>query len=455
MKRWLGKIWIAAASLAALSACDGEPAVAKDSAASDAAGARGAGVGDIADAAAPGDSAGASAGDASVDSSTGADAGGDGAGGDGSSASDGVSGSTVDAGVEAGAGGCVEAAPCDDGDACTVGDVCKAGSCIAGVALQCNGNACAAASCDPAKGCQFQDVAGTCDDASACTSGDTCQQGLCVGKSLICDDGNVCTAEACDPAKGCTKALEPNDSLCGDKSVCVQGACVPTGTIFAHTSSALYRLELKNKAFVLVGNFTFNKYQGEVTDIAIDRKDTLYAITYTDLFTCKTSNAACTWLMTLPQSFNGMTFVHSGTIYPDQDALIGIANSGGWYHVQYAASPPAVVQLGSYGSGYGSSGDAFSVKGIGTFATATKLGSPSDVLVKVDPMTGKVLSEVGATGVYGLWGVAWWQGVAYGFSSGGTIYEIDLKTGKAKSLSGFQMPSASWWGAGVSTEASN
>lgn len=413
-----------------------------------------------ADATAASDVAGDTAGGTSGDTGAGTDAGSPGADGDGATvgssgaAVDATTGSTDDVGNDAGAGACAEGTPCDDGNACTVGDVCKAGSCVAGIALQCKGNTCASASCDPAEGCQFQDLPGSCDDASACTLEDTCQAGLCVGKALICDDGNVCTAEACDPTQGCTKAQEPDDSSCGNKSVCIKGACVATGTILAHTSSALYRLELKTKSFVLVGNFTFNKYQGEVTDIAIDRKDALYAITYTDLFTCKASTAACTWIMTLPQSFNGMTFVHSGTIYPDQDALIGIANSGGWYHVQYAASPPAVVQLGSYGFPYGSSGDAFSVKGIGTFATATKVGSFSDVLVEIEPKTGKVLKEVGATGVSGLWGVAWWQGVAYAFSSGGTIYEIDLKTGKAAPLSGFQLPSASWWGAGVSTEAS-
>lgn len=35
----------------------------------------------------------------------------------------------------------------------------------------------------------------------------------------------------------------------------------------------------------------------------------------------------------------------------------------------------------------------------------------------------------------------------------GSVYSLDLTTGKATALSGFVVPKASWWGAGVSTEA--
>ena len=346
---------------------------------------------------------------------------------------------------------CSDGMACEDGDACTVNDVCKAGVCVAGPPRVCTGNECSIASCDPAKGCVFQDLTTPCDDGSLCTQDDVCANASCTGKTVICDDGNDCTADSCDPTKGCVVTQQPDDLPCGGKSVCYKGACVATGTIFAHTSSELYRLELKSKSFVKVGNFAFDKSPGSVTDIAIDRKDTLYAITFSDLFVCKTSDAKCSWVMSLPTSFNGMTFVHSGTIYPDQDALIGIANDGGWHHVQFNASPPKIVKLGSYG-GYGSSGDAFSVKGVGTFATVTKAGSSSDLLVSVDPKTGKVLAEVGKTGVSGLWGVAWLDGAAYGFSSGGSVYVIDIQTGVAKPVSGVAVPKASWWGAGVSTE---
>lgn len=346
---------------------------------------------------------------------------------------------------------CSDGAPCDDGDACTDGDSCKAGVCVPGPPRVCTGNECSIASCDPQIGCVFQDLTTPCDDGSLCTTDDTCANAICHGKAVNCDDGNECTVDSCEVTQGCVTTLQIDDVPCGNKAVCYKGACVATGTIFAHTSSELFRLELKSKSFVKVGAFQFDKNSGSVTDIAIDRTDKLYAITFGDLFVCKPSDAKCVWVMSLPTSFNGMTFVHAGTIYPDQDALIGIANDGGWHHVQFNANPPKIVKLGSYG-GYGSSGDAFSVKGIGTYATVTKFGTSSDLLVSVDPKTGKVLAEVGPTGVSGLWGVAWLDGSAYGFSSTGSVYTIDIQTGAAKSVTGVTVPSASWWGAGVSTE---
>ena len=174
-------------------------------------------------------------------------------------------------------------------------------------------------------------------------------------------------------------------------------------------------------------------------------------MTFNDLFTCKTHNAACTWVMKLPTNFNGMTFVHKGTIYPSQDALIGIANDGGWWHIDL--DKMKLKKLGSYGKGYTSSGDAFSVLGVGTYATVKKSGSLSDVLVQVDPKTGKVLKDLGSIGATNLWGLAWWDGVFYGFSSTSNVWDINVKTGKGTNLKGFTGTKAAWWGAGVSTEA--
>ncbi len=347
-----------------------------------------------------------------------------------------------------------DGAGCDDGDKCTSGDTCAKGVCTPGPATDCTpSTSCATGACDPAKGCVFAEKTGPCDDGSACTTDDTCTNAFCKGAPLNCDDGNACSDDSCDPVKGCVHTATANDVPCGGTKVCAAGSCVSAGTLYAHTSSALYQLDLKTKAFTLVANFTFDKSGGSVTDIALDRSSSLFAVTFGDLFTCKTTNAKCTWLMKLPTSFNGLTFVHKGTIYPAQDALIGVANDGGWYHVDYQATPPKLKKLGSYGSGYTSSGDAFSVLGIGTYATVKKSGVGGDVLVRVDPKTGKVLQDLGGIGASNLWGFAWWDGVFYGFASNGAVWDIDVKTGKGKQLSGFTIPKAAWWGAGVSTEA--
>lgn len=223
--------------------------------------------------------------------------------------------------------------------------------------------------------------------------------------------------------------------------------------VFAHSSDTLYRLD-KN-GFVKIGYFTFDKNPGSMTDIAIDKLGTLYAVTFDELFTCEAKTAKCKWIASLPESFNGLTFVPKGTVKPNDEALIGIANSGTWNLIDVKGSTATVTKLGNY-AGYTSSGDAFSVESIGTFATVKSSGSfgGTDILVEIDPANGSVKKKVGDTGVSDLWGFAWFGGKFYGFSSNTNVYEIDTTTAKAKVATGFVVPKGvAWWGAGVSTRA--
>ena len=223
--------------------------------------------------------------------------------------------------------------------------------------------------------------------------------------------------------------------------------------VFAHSSDTLYRLD-KN-GFVKIGYFTFDKNAGTMTDIAIDKLGTLYGVTFDDLFTCESKTAKCKWIASLPESFNGLTFVPKGTVDPNDEALIGIANSGAWNHITVKGSTATVTKLGAY-NGYTSSGDAFSVESIGTFATVKSSSSfgGSDTLVQVDPATGSITKVIGDTGVSDLWGFAWFGGKFYGFSDDTNVYEIDTTNAKAKIATGFKIPSGvAWYGAGVSTRA--
>lgn len=220
--------------------------------------------------------------------------------------------------------------------------------------------------------------------------------------------------------------------------------------VFAHTSSQLYRLE--NNVFTLVGTFSFNKAFGQVTDIALDDAGLLFAVTFNDLFQCDKTNAKCTWLASLPQQFNGLTFVPKDVVTPGQPALIGVANSGDWNLITVKGTTATIQKLGSYG-GYASSGDAFSVEGVGTYATVKSGFGGTDKLVQVNPANGAVLKTIGDTGVSDLWGIAWSNQVLYGFSDDGKVYSLNMQTGKASTIPGLQVPSGSWWGAGVSTRA--
>lgn len=224
------------------------------------------------------------------------------------------------------------------------------------------------------------------------------------------------------------------------------------GVLYAHTADTLYKLD--KAGFVQVGNFLYNKNAGQMTDIAIDKDGKLFGVTFYDLFECDPKTAACNWLASLPSQFNGLTFVPVGTVKATEEALIGIENSGGWNLIEVQGASATIKKLGSYGA-YQSSGDAFSLEKVGTYATV-KAGmfGGNDKLAEVDAKTGKVTKIVGDTGVTDLWGFAWFNQVFYGFASNGGVYSVDVTNGKATKATGFSVPNGvSWWGAGVSTRA--
>lgn len=246
-----------------------------------------------------------------------------------------------------------------------------------------------------------------------------------------------------------SELLDPEDAGPVDTGPISTG---PVGELYAHTAKLLYRLDLKTGAFVKIGTFTFNKNPDSVTDLAVDDSGKLFVVTFEDLFECGIETAKCQWIAKLPSPFNALTFVPKGTIDPIADTLIGVSDEGGWNKIAIIGSTVKITELGSYGGGWLSSGDAFSVDTIGTYATLKGKGK-TDALAKVDPMTGKA-TIIGETGAQGLYGLAWWNGVFYAFSSNGNVYTLDVQTGKATVVAGIVVPKdVKWWGAGVSTRA--
>ena len=113
-------------------------------------------------------------------------------------------------------------APCTDNDKCTTNDTCASGTCVGGVAPNCNdGNPCTNDTCLADTGCQNLNNTASCDDNDKCTSNDKCAGGACKGTqnpASNCDDGNPCTDDSCDPALGCKHTN--NTAPCDDKDAC-------------------------------------------------------------------------------------------------------------------------------------------------------------------------------------------------------------------------------------------
>lgn len=293
-------------------------------------------------------------------------------------------------------------------------------------------------------------------DGSAGDTGDTAVAGT---DGQVIDDTSIADADAIEDTGGVEDVAEPDidwsellDNDVEDAGPPPEG---PVGQLYAHTSNTLYRLDLTAGKFTTVGKFAFNKSNGSVTDIAMDAYGKLYSVTDHDVFVCDVATAACKWLAKLPgtSTFNGLTFVPKGTVDPSSETLIGIETDGSWDKVDFSGASAKVTKLGQYGDGWLSSGDAFSVEGIGTYATLKGKGT-TDSLALVDPTNGKLIKVIGETGVKQLFGLAWWAGVFYAFSTDGNVYTLDVTTAKATPIKGIKVPTgAKWWGAGVSTRA--
>jgi len=232
---------------------------------------------------------------------------------------------------------------------------------------------------------------------------------------------------------------------------------VNTLTVYAHTSSELYYLDVKTAEVYLVGAFQFpsGASSREMTDIAIDRHGVLYGISFDDVFVIHPQTAKCWRLATLPSSFNGLTLIPREETGEATDALIGITNDGTWWRMSLGPGLPgtpaqlSLTPYGGFGGAWESSGDVFSIVGVGTFASVDTASSDRDQLVQVDPKTGAAIATIGSIGSYTqVWGLAGWTQRAYGFEAGGKVLVIDLATGAI--LTEKDMGKA-WWGAGVRT----
>jgi len=222
-------------------------------------------------------------------------------------------------------------------------------------------------------------------------------------------------------------------------------------TVYAHTSSALFLMDVKTEIVKEIGSF---KWPGQgtshqMTDIAIDYWGVMYGISFNDLYVVHPETARCVYLANLPDTFNGLTMVPKGLIDPFKEVLVGITQGGDWYRLTVNGSTVSYHKLGSYGYQYGSSGDAYSIQGVGTYAAVNKSVSADDYLVELNPLTGQVIAEIGPiTGYSDVWGLAGWTGKAFAFDASGAILLVDTATAQVKLIR--QTPHA-WWGAGVRT----
>lgn len=220
----------------------------------------------------------------------------------------------------------------------------------------------------------------------------------------------------------------------------------PVAAVYANSSSSLYVVNPATKAVSVVGAFQGCDF---VIDIAVNRTGGIFAASKTALYAVDPKTAECKPIAKGSYP-NSLSFVPQGTVDPDQEALVGYDGST---YVRIDPTTGLVSTLGDLGDpGLSSSGDIFSLIGGGTYLTV-KGQNCSDCLVQVDPTTGKLLKQLGPIGVYAnVWGLAFWAGTAYGFTSGGLMFSVDPVTMVTTPIF-YSGDTVAFWGAGSSTAA--
>jgi hypothetical protein len=242
------------------------------------------------------------------------------------------------------------------------------------------------------------------------------------------------------------------------------------GEVYAHSNLTLYRFNPVAGDFVTVGSFDCLNADGgvaEMLDIAIDRAGNMvgtaamseHATIVGRLVSIDKTTAACTVLKTGSYP-NSLAFVPVGTVLPDREALVGYVNDSYVMINPDTGLVSSIGNLNTIGAAtlWMSSGDIVSIVGGGTYLTIIAKGSVTtdpqgDRIAEVDPTTGAIKRVIGATGTPGLYGLGYWGGIAYGFSSSGLLVKIDLGTGAGTPIPITGAPATGFYGAGTTTIA--
>lgn len=217
--------------------------------------------------------------------------------------------------------------------------------------------------------------------------------------------------------------------------------------VYGNSPDVLYKLDPDTKQVTTIGTF-----QGctSVIDIALDKDSNLYGTTYDGLYHIDRDTAVCT-LIAQGAYPNSLSFVPAGTVHPTEETLVGYEGST---YVKIDTQSGLMVDIGTLSGGLVSSGDIVSVKNGKTLLTVNG-NNCNDCIVEVNPATGDLVKNWGSLGFGSVFGLAFWAGSAYGFDSGGDLFQIDFANNVLSTvlipIPG--NPELMFWGAGSTTSA--
>lgn len=261
------------------------------------------------------------------------------------------------------------------------------------------------------------------------------------------------------------------------------GTTEPGPTIFyAHTDTTLYSLDPTNISATptKIGDFDCIDGSGDtaaMTDIGVAKDGTLYGVSQGAAYPLeiKSGSVHCAASWPLPSKskgvFYGLTVAPENTV-STEEVLIAADSAGALWKID--ATSGITTQVGTFGSGWGLSGDIVFLANGGSplgFATVRKsTSSGTDTLIEIDvskvkPGSAAVMkTELGpvnkgswctnasSPSTFGsMYGIAAYQDKVYGFSRQGDIVEIHNDDGSGCLINAFS--TMKFAGAGVTTSA--
>jgi hypothetical protein len=225
--------------------------------------------------------------------------------------------------------------------------------------------------------------------------------------------------------------------------------------MFVHTDDTLFRMDNENFALIEVG--PFNAPNGErMTDLAITPNGEIYTVssststTTSALWLVDADNGQATRVAGVgevgEQPNVGLTFLIDGT-------LLATDKTGGVRKIDPLTG--AVTELGEFGTGYATAGDLVGIEDGRMFAISD-MGPHgnediNNVLITINPETGRFISEIGQIGWGRVFGSAVANNRIYAFTDEGFVIEINPSNGVGTERARYA--DTRFWGAGVTPRA--
>jgi hypothetical protein len=219
--------------------------------------------------------------------------------------------------------------------------------------------------------------------------------------------------------------------------------------VYAHDAKALYEVDPETLAVTKVADFVWPAAADKMTDLAVDQSGRMIGVSGGFVYAVDPKTGACTELSQLPAEtlFVGLSFIAQESGGPE--ILVGIDKTGGRVD-RIDPQSGQTTTIGTFGKRLLASGDIVSVKGLGTVATVIDGESETDFLARVDTSTGEA-TLIGDTGFSKIFGLGYWKGKLYAFTTAGEFVLLDVKTGAGTLVQADT--GIVWWGAGVTTSA--